>query len=73
MENYVSSYYDSEDYNIRCDTKDNSLHVTVQQFGSEPDLEELVSELFQILDIRKKESGENDSYLNMSKMYENMS
>lgn len=55
LEKYVESYYDSEDYSIRCDTEEDFLQVTIQHLNEEPDLAVLVEDLFDTLALRESE------------------
>lgn len=55
LERYIESYYNSEDYSIRCDTEGDFLQVTIQHLNKEPDLELLVEDLFNTLALRESE------------------
>lgn len=62
LEKYVESYYNSEDYSIRCDTDEAFFQVTIQHLDREPDLEVLVEDLFDTLALRESEWEKSINY-----------
>jgi hypothetical protein len=53
LERYVETYYDKEEYLIRCDTDEELFQIAVQHLNEEPDLETLVEDLFDTLALRE--------------------
>jgi hypothetical protein len=79
LERYVETYYDQEEYLVRCDTGEDFFQITIQHLSKEPDLEKLVEELFETLAMRdsnwnkKIETDKDHSYaiLNRDKLQYN--
>jgi hypothetical protein len=79
LEDYVESFYGlkDRDYGVSCSCGDGFFQITVQHFEEEePDLEEVVDSIFEILALEEDEwefeydSFENHSTVQSSEIYE---